>query len=259
MTRMNWNRCSRLLVVLVLGLVLAGGAAGAVTVSESDAPGEAEVGTEVSATVTLTELYQDPSLAEWTLQGETELTSVTWTITTFDQTGSQIGQRSVDSSTFEREVSTESDVSEIRIRITGDVPEVESWSYDPPQSFVLANLDQVPPGGSATDIETIETHHYTSESQEAREAIESAEAAIEETGANDEARSSLDSAISAYEAANFENAVNIAERAEEEARQSRQQSQQFQLVLYVVGAIVLIAVIVGAVYWYRQNQTASKL
>ncbi|SEO26046.1 hypothetical protein SAMN04487948_101393 [Halogranum amylolyticum] len=136
MTKTNSSRCFSLLVACLVLLTTVAAPAAAVSVAESDVPDEAEVGSQVSATVTLDELYKDPQLEAWTLQGETELTDVTWTVTSYDQTGSKLDQQSADGQNASVDVAAADDVSEVRVKVTGTVPEVENYSYDPAQQFL---------------------------------------------------------------------------------------------------------------------------
>lgn len=259
MMKMNLSRYSKLLTSLLVFVVLAAGAAGAVTVSDANPPAEEQVGERIDATFTLNELYQNPSLEEWVLLGETELESVTWTVTLFDQAGNQIDQQSYDGESFEHPIDIESDASEVEVRIAGTVPAVANYTYDPPQQFQMAGFKQVREGGVESDIETYNVHYYTEESAQARQAIDDAQAAIEEAGGDEEAERILNNAISAYQAENFGNAEDLANQAQEEATQKKQGRERTQLLLIAGGGIVILGVIIGAVYLYRQRKTTSKL
>ena len=94
MTTTSWNHSSRLTAVLAVCLLAAAAVApaAAVSVAETDAPDSAAVGEEVSLTITLSELYREPSLEEWELTGETALENPTWTVVYYDQTGSKVDQ-----------------------------------------------------------------------------------------------------------------------------------------------------------------------
>jgi hypothetical protein len=255
---MNSSRCSDL-VVLVLLLVLAVGAAGGVTVDAADAPADAEAGTDRTATFELTELYQDPEAEQWTLRGETELENVTWTVKVVDQAGSQIAQPTYVSQSFAHDVDIESGAARLQISVTGTVPAINNFSYDPRPSFLVAELIQEQPGGTSETIGIYEADRYTAGSREARQAIETAETAIDEAGGHDEAEQTLNSAIDAYEGENFELAVDLAGQAEDTARQAEANQSRNRLILLAVGALVLIGIVVGAVMYLRRSRTHSRL
>lgn len=258
MTRMNSSRCFRLAVALFVVAALAAPAA-AVSVGETDVPEEAQVGTQVTATVTLTELYRNPQLESWELRGETELRNVTWVVAYFDQTGARTGQDEFTGQELSGvSISTTADISEVQVRITGTVPEIESYSYDPPQRFLLMSLTQAQQGGAQNEIDAWRTHHYTNESRTARQAIDAANASIgeaEAAGADvSTARETLRSAVNAYNDGNFDNAQQLAERAESEASSARQSSRTRQQLLLVGGGVVVLLVLVGGVFYWRSNQ-----
>ncbi|MFB6173546.1 MAG: hypothetical protein ABEI39_02795 [Halobacteriales archaeon] len=255
---MNSSPSSKLLA-LVAVLVIAAGAAGAVSVSQESAPDSARVGETVSATITLTELYQDPNYQQWTLQGQTDLNNVTWTVQTINQAGEVVETKTYDGSPIQHGVNIQSGASKIRVKITGEVPEISNYSYDPEHEFLFAGLVQLRSGGTADQIETFRTHHYTNDSRQARSEIEQAERAINTSGGNQQARDTLSNAVSAYEAENFDNAIDLANEAERIAKSAQQSQQRTQLILMGLGAVVVIGLLVGLVYWYRANQTASKL
>lgn len=251
--RTSLNRSSKLLVACLVLLSAVAAPAAAVSVADSDVPSEAEVGTQVSATATLDELYQNPQLESWTLQGQTNLTDVTWTVTFYDQTGSKVGQESVDGQNMTADVAASDDVSEVEVKVTGTVPEVTNYSYDPDQTFLFASLTQARDGGSSNAIESWQVHHYTAESQPAREAIDEAAAAVDSSG-SDEAEQTLNNAVSAYENANFELATELANEAQSQAESAEQSQQTTQLALYAVGGLLVVGLIVGGLFWYRSQQ-----
>lgn len=257
---MNWTPSSRTgLVLAVLALLVATATpAIAVDVEATDVPGEATVGQEVSATFVVTEPFRDPSLEQWTLAGETDLENVTWTVTFYDQTGAKIHQQSTDGPEFTQDgVDASEGIDEIEVRVTGDVPDVEEYTYEPREEFVVATLQQVREGGTSNDLGTWSTHHYTADSQSARQAIESAEAAIAAADGGDtsDAEDIVDNAVSAYEAGNFGNALDLAEKAERNADQARQASERNRLLLYAVGGLVALLVLLGGGYViYRSRQ-----
>ena len=255
---MSWNRSSSLVILFVV-LLFAAGVAGAVSVSNNNAPENAEVGTTTTATITVTNLFKNPSLQEWDLVGETQLENTTWTVTQINQAGGQIGQNSYDGKTFSEGVSLGSNVAEVQVKITGRVPPIANYSYDPAQAFLYAELRQVRKGGTSSVIVSHPTHHYTTDSRDAERAIASAQAAISSAGGNQQAEESLDSAISAYDNGNFENAVNLANRAENEAKSAQAASERNQMLIYAGVGIVVLLVIIGGIYYWRSQRTTSKL
>ncbi|MFB6305142.1 MAG: hypothetical protein ABEH47_08240 [Haloferacaceae archaeon] len=264
MTRTNLSRYSKVAIVLLVVVSLAAPTA-AITVDQTDVPEEAQVGTQVTATVTLTELYQNPQLEQWELRGETELTNVTWVVSYIDQTGARVGQDQFTGQSFSgATVSADDGVSEVRVRITGTVPRVQEYVYEPPQQFLLMSLTQAQQGGASNEIDAWETHHYTNDSRSARQALDEANASIQEAsaaGANtDTAESTFDSAVDAFENGNFDNARNLASRAQQEAQSAQQSSQTQQTLLYAgVGLVVLLVVVGGFLYWRSQQDEYDKL
>ena len=266
MMRTNLNRCSRLLVVVIaLTLVasLAAPAAGT-SVETETVPDQAEVGDGVTATFTLTNLYDDAPQT-WTLKGETELTETLWSVRTYDNAGDQVDStQEYHASSFEQEISNDRNIARVEVTVEGTVPTIANYSYDPADSFALATFSQVREGGASSEIDSWNVHHFTEESAEARQAIDAASAAIDEasaTGADvGSAERDLNNAIDWYDEGNFENAINSANTAEEGANEVQRAAQRNQLLLY--GAIGLIAVIAigGVAYWYRSNRkTYDKL
>ena len=254
---MSSSRSSRLALVLVVALLCSAGIAAGVSVSEHDTPDGAAVGDRVETSYQLTELYSDYD--EWTLQASTELENVTWTFRLLDQSGDPVDTVSADGQNGSVGLSIDDGVATVEVRVVGEVPAVANYSYEPAPSFVVAEFEQTREGGASEAIDSFESRHYTEESREARQAIESAEAAIEDAGGDAQAEESLQSAIDAYEGENFANAVNLAERAEREAGQAVQTQQRNQYILYGVIALVVIAVVVGAIYWYLNRDTGSRL
>jgi hypothetical protein len=263
MTRTNWSRFSKLALALLVLLSVAAIPAGAVSVASEDTPDEAQVGSKVTATVTLDELYKNPQLEAWTLAGETHLEDVTWTVTYYDQTGAKVDQQSFDGQNFSgAEIAASDGVSEVDVSVTGTVPAVEDYTYDPAQSFVVLSLDQTREGGSSNDIGTWNATHYTEESAAAREQLDSAKAAIAAaSGSNtQDAQRSFDNAVEAFEGAEFGLASNLAEEAETRANEAKQSSQTTQLLIYAAGGLVVVALLAGGfLYWKSQQQTYDKL
>ena len=255
---MNSSRCSSLVAIL-LALVLAVGAAGAVTVSESDAPAAAQVGNDVQATFVIEELFMNPSLEQWRLEGVTELRNVTWTVQVSNQAGTQIEQESYDGESFSHEVNIDDGDHRLRVTLTGTTPPVENYTYAPRERFTFAQLQQARQGGTSDVIQSYETHHYTEDSRAARQAIESAQAAIDEAGGHAEAERTLNSAVDAYESENFQLAVDLAGQAEDTASRASSTQSRNQLILMAVGALVVVGLLVGAFVYWRRTRTHSRL
>jgi hypothetical protein len=262
MTKTSWSRFSKLAVVCLLALSVASVPAAGVSVGDSTVTSDAEVGTQITATVTLTELYQNPQLESWTLEGETELTDVTWTVEYYDQTGARVNQQSFDGQSFSgAQIAAEDGTSEVQVRITGTVPEVEEYSYDPAQSFTVLDLTQAREGGSSNDIDSWSATHYTEGSREARNAIDDAAAAVEEVDSQS-AEQDLQSAIEAYngDGNEFDLATDLANQAQEEAESTQQSNRLIRFALYGAGGLVVIGLIVGGfLYWRSQQSGPDKL
>lgn len=260
---MSSNRSSRLLLV-VSAIVLVAGAMGAVGALSAEAPTSAEVGTDADATITFdqSDLYGGGEFQDWSLRGETELANATWTVVGYNAADTEVNRTTYprdggSGSTFTHPVDIDNDVVRLEIVVEGTVPEVESYNYSDPQSFTIASFTRLR-GNSEDTIETISVHHYTNESQQARTAIEQAEEAVNGSS-NQNAQQDLEQAISFYNGGQFDEAIDAADQAERAAEQSRQQNQLMQTVIYVVLGLVVLALLVGGVWWYRKNQQASRL
>ena len=258
MTKTNWSRCSRLLLAVLLVASLSG-AAVAVSVGDESVPSDAEVGTQVSGSVTLTQLYQNPQLESWELNGTTDLEQVTWTVVFYDQTGSKIDQQSVSGQNLSGvAVGTDDGVDEVEVRITGTVPEIENYSYDPAQTFLFAELVQTREGGASSSVESWQVDHYTADSREARQALDEAKTAIDEAdaaGANvGEAETTFNQAVNAYEDESFDLAVELANEAEGQADSSAKSSQTTRTLLDAGAAVVVLALLVGGFLYWRSTQ-----
>jgi hypothetical protein len=259
MTRTNLSRSSRVVLATLLVLLAATVPAAAVSVTGEDVPEEAQVGTQVSATITLEELYQNPQSEQWQLSGSTQLTDVSWTIVFYDQTGSQVDLVEPTGQSFSGvDIAADTGTAEVEIRVTGTVPEVDAYSYDPAQEFTMMELTRGQSGGASSTIDSWQTHHYTERSASARRAIDEAGTAIdeaEESGANpSDAQANYEDAIAAYEEGSFEVATNLATRANDQANQAQQSSQTQQLIIYAVGGLVVLALVVGGVLYWRSQQ-----
>jgi hypothetical protein len=258
MTRTNWSRCSSVLVVCLL-LALVAAPAAAVTVGETTVPEEGQVDEQVTATVQLTELYQNPTLERWQLSGRTALRNVTWVVEYYDQTGARTDQQEFTGQQFSgAEVAADDGTSEVVVRVTGTVPPVTEFSYDPPQEFLLMTLTRGSQGGASGAVGTWRAHHFTATSDSARGTLDEARDAIEgaeSSGANPgDARESFTSAVDAYENRNFDNAERLATRATEEAGSAQSGAEQRRLLLFGGAGLLGLAVVVGGVYYWRSRQ-----
>jgi hypothetical protein len=260
---MNSNHCSKL-ALLVVALVASAGIAGAVSIS-GDVADEREVGSEVSVTYEMTEPFQP--FKEWTLRGSSDLENVTWTVREIDTANQTVRsvtypkEADADAQTFEHPVSQGENVERLTVTIMGDVPNsttVSDYTYDPPNRLTVAAFTQAK-GNNAEGIATFRTHPYTNESRQARDAIDSAREVINGSDAPDGARTDLQNAIDFYDAERFDEAITNAERAEQKVEQANQQDQLVQVALFGGGAVVVLVLLIGGFYWYRQNQTGSKL
>lgn len=259
---MNSTRCSRLVAFLAVVALLTSAVApaAAVSVKTDGVPEDAKVGNEVSGTMTLSDLYGD--YERWTLNGTTELRDVTWTVTTYDQAGNQKAKKSYDGQSFDHELALDSGVSKVDVKVTGTVPEVENFTYDPQQSFTFAELHQTRDGGNTDAIDQPATVNYHTEaSREARSAIADAESAIDDaaSGADTkEAESGVEDAISAYNGGNFELAGDLADKATKNANSAsenaKSSAQQTKLLMYGGAAVLGLVAIGGGGYWYRSQQ-----
>ncbi len=264
MTTTSWNHSSRLYAVVAVCALLVAAVAPAVAVSvgETDAPDSAAVGSEVSLSITLTDLYQDPSLEEWELAGQTQLENPTWTVVFYDQTGSKVGQESFGGQEFSSgaTISASEGISQVEVQVTGTVPEVSEYSYDPQQTFTGMTVEQVPPGGGANEVTTVEVEYYTEASQSAREELDAAAAAIEEADDPQSAVDSFDNAVNAYENGNFELATDLANEAQTQAENAQSTAQRNQLILMGGGALLVIGLVAGGFfYWRSQQETTDRL
>lgn len=248
---MRSSRCSSLaLGALVLVLLVSVIPAAAVSTSAEGVPDSKAVGTEVQATFTLTDLYED-GVNQWTLRASTELEGVSWTVRKRKLSGDVV-QENYAGKSFTTRVSADNDTDQVTVTVTGTVPAVKNWSYDPPERFRVAQLVQVR-GENENRLGRWQSHQYTERSREARRAIEAAQAAIGES-APKEARNDLQQAISAYNAGNFDNAISNAEDAEQAAESAKQAQGQRQLLLYAGVGVVALLVVFGGIYYYRSRQ-----
>jgi len=251
---MNSNRSSKIGLALLCALFLAVSPAAAVSTGASGVPDSAQVGDQVTATYTFEELYDQYD--QWSLDGETQLEQATWTVSLYDQTGSRIARNTYNGATFNQSVAAKNDVNRIEVEVTGTVPSVSNFSYEPAQQFTLASFTQTQTGGTSAPLTGDEVRHYTDASQNARNAIDAATAAVEGSG-SEEAADLLNSAVSAYNAGNFDNAVDLAEQAQSNAESAQQSQQTTQLLLYAGVGIVVLLLIGAGVYWFLSNRDTN--
>jgi len=253
---MNWSRCSRPAIAALFALTLLVGSASAVSVS-GHTPTSATVGSQQTATYTFTDLYGQYDA--WTLQGSTNLTEVTWTVTLYDQTGAKIDQHSYTGANFEQAIKASAKVNKVRVRVEGTVPKISQYSYDPPQNATVASFTQAHQGGASNAIGKPKTlHPYTQRSQTARKALDGATQAIDDaqsSGASvGSANSLLQNAVSAYDAGNFANAESLAKSAKSKANSARSSAHTTHWLLIGVGVVVVLVVIGGALWWYQNSR-----
>lgn len=248
---MNWSRCSEVALALGLLAVLAVAPVAAIETTPEGVPERAQVDTDVTGTVELTDLYSEYDT--WTLHGETALTDVTWTVVEFNAADEQIDQRSYDGPSFDHPVDLGSDTTRIEVRVEGTAPPLENPRYAPPHNFTLARFQQVREGGTSERIATYRVHHFTDASAAARNAIANASSVVAGSG-SEKARNLLDDAIAAYNEGSFGAAQDLAAEARNEARKARQ-SQQTTRTLLFGGSVLVVLVVVGAgIYYWRSRQ-----
>lgn len=253
---MSLIRCSRgiALALCIVGIITASGTVGALTISAEGVPSESAVGEEISLSYT----FEDPfdETEQWTLQGETDLTNVSWTVTVL-RAGSRVSQNTYGTQTITQDLDIDNNGDEITIELAGTTPEVTEYTYDPEQKYTVASLTRVS-GSNENQLRNDSAHHYTDQSRQARTAIEDAQAAIDAAGGNNNAESLVDSAISSYENGNFENAVDLANQAESAANSDR----QTRTLLMAGGGVVLFLLLIGGGYYLysqRSGDDYSKL
>ncbi|MEF8842251.1 MAG: hypothetical protein V5A62_11595 [Haloarculaceae archaeon] len=245
---MNWSRCSRTLLALLLLISLAAPVA-AVTSNASNVPDQQRVGQERRATITLQDLYEDGT-DEWTLRGRTRLTNATWTVRKVKLNG-DTSSRTYTGRSFETTVASGNNTDRVEVVVRGRAPRVDGFSYDPPQRFEFARLSKVV-GDNVDVVDTREVHHYTDASQRARNAIDQARPVVADAG-NQQARDQLNRAIQAYESGEFELSRDLASDAESSARSAQQSSRTLRLALVGAGVVVVLAVVVGGVLYVRSQ------
>jgi ribosomal protein S16 len=266
MTMMSSNRSSKLVGLFLVAVLVVGAVAGtatAIDVEEDDVPEEAEVGEKITVSFTLTELYQEPQYAEWSVGGETELENAVWNVEHKNDMGNTVNVTQLDGQEITAgPFQADGQVNELQVEVTGTVPEPGKFTYPENETFVVAEITQQRQGGTSNDVGTWSAHAYTAESKEARNKIREAEGAIEsaeDAGASpSNAAEKLSTAKDFYEIGEFGQAINSAEGAIEDAESAESKAESAQqrntLLLYGGIAIVVILIIAGGIYWYRQQQ-----
>lgn len=259
-TRRRWRAPLAVALAFLFAVSAVAAPAAAVDVETSGVSDSAKVGEELTATYELSKLYED-NPDEWTLEGETDLTDVTWTVTRYDQTDKQIGDTTTHTgASFSQTISDSDGVNEVEVEIQGTVPEIEKseFSYDPAQTRVLAAFTGGQPGGASDEITNSTFRPYTEDSQSARDALDAAAQAIDDASAagasTTEAEESFANAAEAFDSGEFNLATNLATEAQNRAESAQQSQSTTNLLLLGGGVLVVALVVVGAVYWYLQNR-----
>jgi hypothetical protein len=247
MREMSWIRSSKAVAAVAL-LAIALLAAGTATAIEfnADTPDAAEVGEEVTMSVEITDPFSDPRPSQYTIEGQTELQNPEWTIVARDNTDDIVARSNA---TNTLEVNADDSIVSIEVEVRGEVPSMDTFNYENPdeENYNVITLNRQG-AGLLADGAKWDAHRYTAESQEARNAIDEAADAVDEA---DSGQDELDSAISAYNNANFELASDLADDAQSSAEGSQQTTQ----ILLIGGAlVVLVALVGGGAYVYKQRQ-----
>jgi flagellar basal body-associated protein FliL len=266
MKKMSWTRCSEGVVVGVLVVVVlaAAGTGAALSFDDENVPAEAEVRSEQTYSVTVTELFSAENTDlpdQWTLQATTEFDDAEISITSQDVADNTVNQTSVENDEATLTVRQADGINRVVVEVSGRVPAVDTYSYADRsvENFSVLEFTRVQDGSEFTlaDGEAEwNVHRFTTDSKNARQAIDSANDAIDSSTDSD-AQDRLDEAISFYDNGEFGNAVTAAEDAESTATSD---SNLSQILLIVGGVVVVVAVLGGGVYlWQSRQQDTSKL
>lgn len=253
---MSWIHSSKgiALGVLLAVSLLSVGTAAAISVSAEEVPGETQVGEQVSMTITINEPFRDAP-DEWTLGGETELNNASWTVTTLQQ-GRPIETDQYSGESFQQDLDIDSDTTEVELVVEGTVPELSNFSYEDRsvENYTVASVSRVVEGTN-NELETWERHRFTEDSQSARQAIAQAERAVANSSSSD-AQSQLNTSKEFYRLGEFNSAITNANDAEDTAEQAGGGLP----LIPIIGAVVVLAAVVGGVFYYRSQQdTGHKL
>jgi hypothetical protein len=262
MRRMNWTHCSRLALGAGLVLVLVAGSFGAAAVPfEGDTPESAEVGEEVEVDeLTMTNPFEVSGGSDWMMQVSTDLRSPRLQVTAVDGAGNPVFETDVTETRVLLEINDTS-ISEIRLEVRGDVPEIGgdgpgSYDYEnrAAENITVIKVNEVFEGQvRAVENGTFELHRFTDDSQTARRAIDNASAAAEEAD-SDSARERINEAITFYNSGEFDDAIAAAEDAENTAN-SENESRNTVL---LVGGLLAVLVVVGGVAYYLRSRQAPE-
>ena len=257
---MSWNHYSRL-IPIVIGIVLIGGIVGATSIGQGGIS-QAEIGSDVTVETVVTELYitDTGSIDVWTLRGESLLERVTWTVTEINAADRPIeGSKKVYAGkVFEQGVSLDDSIVKIKVEVSGTIPEVSTWQYEPEYKVLVMELSQVRLGGTSEVIGAIEVSPYNLESKAAVEIIDKANVVVKEVD-DEEAKQTIENAISAYNAGNFDNAKNLAMQAEDSALATEDDRERKGLIMRIVGFVIAVTLIGGTIVWYQSTRHKSRL
>jgi flagellar basal body-associated protein FliL len=236
---MSWIHSSKAIVlgVLLALSVAAVGTTAAVSVQEPDVS-PVQVGETVSVETTVEEPFRDAP-DQWTLSGSTELENASWTVQVSAQ-GDPVDTQDFTGQSFSYDLESQTGATEVVVEVNGDAPAITSYNYEElsAENVTVAALSR---GPNELERGTVTTHRYTEDSREARQAID---AAIESVGGEND---KIGQAISSYNTGNFQNAISLANEAESGAQSS-------QLVMIAAGVVVVLALVGGGVYYWRQNR-----
>jgi len=257
---MSWNHYSRL-IPIVIGIVLIGGIVGATSIGQGGIS-QAEIGSDVTVETVVTELYitDTGSIDVWTLRGESLLERVTWTVTEINAADRPIeGAKKVYAGkVFEQGVSLDDSIVKIKVEVSGTIPEVSTWQYEPGYKVLVMELSQVRLGGTSEVIGAIEVSPYNLESKAAMESIDKANVVVKEVD-DEEAKQTIENAISAYNAGNFDNAKDLAVQAEDSALATEDDRERKGLIMRIVGFVIAVTLIGGTIVWYQSTRHKSRL
>lgn len=249
---MSWTHSSKVVAVGVL-LAVALGTAGivaGVSFDGSGVPDSVEVGEEPEFNVSTDDPFADKE-SPWTIEADSDL----------DEADITIVAETVDGDVTEAsgeeglELSSEEGVNNVRIHVAnGEVPPVQQYNYEDPEQEEVTVLTVS--DASGTVIDSWSVHRYTEESREARQAIDDASDIVADEG-GDSAQERLDEAIVHYNNGEFDSAITAAEDAENQAQSG---GELMRILLIVVGALVVLGIVGGGVYYWRQSkQDTSRL